>query len=211
MSQTTEWSEQDVKVLRELQKSCLVHLYLQSKSAYMFHVLNNLIVIPNILIGAVLSVSLFSMQNERWKIMSGVLAIICTFLSSIGKHISAGEKSQLHCHIARQYERLYRDIKLNMNLITDGSQQHFFVTSVKTEIDKVFSTQPDPPLSVIRYFEKTHKKNVESILHPEMEEFAKEIFTQSMRITNRISKYVKKDSINEASSIELPSVRAHRN
>lgn len=196
MRDLAQWSEQDINILRELRKSCLIHLHLQSQSAYYFHMLHNFITIPNILMGAVLSVSLFSVENERWRLASGILAVSVTFLSSLNKQLAPGEKSQLHCFVARQYERIYRDIRMNVNMLTDESQQRMFITTLKSEVDKIFGMQPDPPMSIMRHFEKRNKKSVEDIMYPEMEQIEKNIIDDSQKITNRVtnrmSKYIRR-------------------
>lgn len=185
------WSEQDLIIISELRKSCLIHMYLQSSSAHFFLVINNLISIPNIILNAIMSVTIFSTSNNnQWHTIGGIFAICCTILASLNKQIIPGEKSQLHCYVARQYERIYRDIKMNLNILDTETLQRAFVSSIKDDLDHVFSIQPNPPLIVLHYFMRKYGSTAEKIMYPELENFEHQCLEKHKRITERITERV---------------------
>lgn len=184
------WSENQKEILLDLKRTCLIHMFLQTGSAYVNNVLQNAITIPNIILGAILSITIFSSTEPKWKTASGVMAVISTILSSIGKQMGAGERAQLHCSVVRQYQALIRDINTNL-LMPDMSDDEkvLFIRTTKAEIDKLFSIQPDASIFVIRNFEKKYHKHIEMVLYPEFSNMEEVAVRNANRISKRYSRY----------------------
>jgi hypothetical protein len=145
-------------------------MYLQAGSAYLYHAADHALTVPNIAIGAVLSVSILRTCAPPWRIGSGALAIVSTVLSSLAKHVNAGERAQLHCHAVRQYQALVHDIDVRL-LETSLTEEEktWALRLCKLEMDKVLSTQPEPMFIVVKHFERKYQDSLEHALYPEFE------------------------------------------
>lgn len=194
------WVEAERQLLQELKRTCLIHMYLQSGSAYLYYIMHHCITIPNIAIGATLSVSLFSVTKTWWNIVSGVLAIISTILSSVDRQIGAGERAQLHCSMVRQYQSAIHNI--NQALLDPSEDKYNIMSHVKSEVDRLLSTQPDPSIFVIRHFEKKYHRHVEVALYPEYKDLEETIMDNVNVVTKRVSKYRPSGNTNLRRSIE---------
>lgn len=183
------WSDNEKEILMEMKKTCLIHMFLQSGSAYVNNCIHNSITIPNIVLGAILSITIFSSQNTQWKTASGVMAVISTILSSIAKQLGAGERTQMHCSVVRQYQTLIRDINTSLLMPPDThDEKMLFIKTTKSEIDKIFSIQPDASRLVIRNFEKKYHKHIEMVLYPEFSNIEQTIVKEADNITKRMSR-----------------------
>lgn len=183
------WSDNEKEILMDLKKTCLIHMLLQSGSAHVNNLIQNAITVPNIVIGAVLSVSIFSATNEKWKFASGIMAVVSTILTSLGKHMGAGERAQMHCSVVRQYQALIRDINTNLLMPNMTEEEKvLFIRTTKAEIDKLFSIQPDASRWIIRDFERKYHKHVELVLYPEFSNIEQTIVRNADRVSKRISK-----------------------
>lgn len=165
-------NEEDVRQLNEiavqLRKQCLIHLYLQSTSATLCHTIHNLISIPNIIIGGVLSITIFSTSNPVWKITTGMLAISSTVLSSLAKNLSPGERAHLHCNVVREYMSLLQDLN-TVHTTTDVEEKKKVVVGVRAQLHKLFDIQPEPSKYAVIQFEKKYKKNIQDALYEDFE------------------------------------------
>ena len=167
-----------------LKKQCLIHLFLQSKSAGIYHRIHNMLSIPNILIGGVLSITIFSTSNVYWKVSTGVLAIISTILSSLSKHLSAGERAQLHCNVVRDYMSLLQDLNITLNAVDDVNEKKRIIADARMQLHRLFDCQPEPSTYAVSQFERKYKQNLEEILYEDFESIA---LKNATYIQNRVS------------------------
>jgi hypothetical protein len=153
-----------------LKKQCIINLYLQSKSAKVYSFLQNALTIPNIVIGGIMSVTIFSVTNEGWKITAGVLAIISTILTSMTKQFGAGERSQMHCAMVRQYNSLIQelDMFIHMKHVTEDDKKAC-MERVRQQLNKLFDMQPDPSMFAVMQYEKQYKTHIETAMFDEFE------------------------------------------
>lgn len=155
---------------RTLKKQCIINLYLQSKSAKIYNIINNLITFPNIIIGGIMSITIFSTSNAYWKITSGALAIASTVLSSLSKQLGAGEKAQLHCTMVRHYNSLINDLNIFTHSpnMTSADKKNT-MERIRQHMNKLFDMQPEPSSWAIRDFEKRYKMFVETAMFDDFE------------------------------------------
>lgn len=180
------WNEDERKLLNEVKKQCLFGLYLQSRSAYMNHMIYNFLMLPNIVIGGVLSVSIFTTNGGPWKFVGGALALTSTVLTGLVKHTGAAEKAQLHCLVVREYQRLIQDI--NMYLYTDVANTSEVITNIRKEMDKIISMQPDPSIWMLQRFNNKYRDKFDiMILH----DFEKQMMQEATAVQQRVSQQVK--------------------
>lgn len=179
------WTEEEKQILTELKKTCLIHMFLQSGSAYVNNVVHNAITLPNIGIGAVLSVSIFSTEDPKWKLASGILALTTTVLSALSRQLGASERAHLHASVAKQYQGLIRDVNMKLLMPCQQEDRSQFIITVKNEIDKLFSIQPEPSIHVMRQFERKYHKHIEMALYPEFANMEQAYMKHAERITDK--------------------------
>lgn len=168
MDQDDEKSIRDVVLM--LKKQCLVHMFLQSKSASIHNIIHNLLTIPNILIGGVLSVTIFSTSNTYWKVTTGALAITSTLLSSLSKHLSSGERSHVHCGVVKEYMSLLQELNISIPTARDINEKRKIVGRVRDQLNKLYDSQPEPSRFAVATFEQRYKKNIEEALYDDFED-----------------------------------------
>lgn len=181
------WSENERQVLKELKKTCLIHMYLQSGSAFLNYILHNAITLPNIALGAVTSVSIFSTLQPQWRMASGAMAICSTVLTGLSRQLAPGERAQLHASVTKQYQSVVRNINTKLLLEPVEEERQHFIDHTKSEIDRLLSLQPEPSLWIIRRFENKYQDRVEKALYPEFAHLEKEMVRNAENISNRVS------------------------
>ncbi len=177
-----QWTNEEQQALVEIKKQCLYGLYVHSRSACINHLINNALVVPNIIIGSVLSVSLFTTSTGPWKTAGGALALTSTILTGVTKHIGAAEKSQLHCLVVREYQRLIQDINIYLHTPVDNPMA--IIQALRNDIEKIIGLQPDPSVWVLYRFDKVHRKRFESMM---VHDFEKIMLHEASNVHRRIS------------------------
>lgn len=181
------WSENEREILKEMKRTCLIHMFLQSGSAHVNYIIHNALSLPNIALGAVTSISIFSTSQPGWRIASGVMAVCGTILAGLSRQLAPGEKAQLHASVTKQYQSIIQDINANLLLESDEDERRRYIDHIKSEIDRLLSLQPDASMLVIREFEKKYHKHVEKALYPEFAHMEMEMIRNANRITTRVS------------------------
>lgn len=148
-----------------LKKQCVINLYLQSKSAKVYSMIQNILTLPNIVIGGILSVAIFSTSHDYWRLTTGALAIGSTILTSMSKHFGAGERAQMHCSMVRHYTSLIQEIDmiLHMKHLSD-TEKRATMDSVRQHLNKLFDMQPEPSVFAVKQYEKQYKTNIEKAM-----------------------------------------------
>lgn len=187
------WVENELRILGELKRTCLVHMILQSKSAYLNHTIHNIITIPNIFLGAVTGISIFSTSNEAWRVTAGAMAICSTVLTGLSRQLGPGERAQLHASVTKQYHSIVRDINMKqlMDIVVYEEKQRF-IEHTKNEIDRLLSLQPEPSMWVVRCFEKKYKALIDGSFYPDFDEAEEELMQKAETVSNRVSTHTNK-------------------
>lgn len=165
----TESKEED-EYAQLLKRQCIVNLFLQSKSARINNTIQSCLTLPNIVIGAIMSISIFSTSSEYWRITSGALAIASTVLTSLSKQLGAGEKAQLHCAMVRQYTSLIQELTMFIHINNpDPEHRRAFMERIRQQINKLVDMQPEPNYFAVRLYEGRYKKRIEEALFDDLE------------------------------------------
>lgn len=181
-------------VVLTLKKQCLVHMFLQSKSASIHNIIHNSLTIPNIVIGGILSITIFSTSNSYWKATTGALAIASTLLSSVSKHMSSGERAHVHCGVVKEYMSLLQDLNIAIPTCRDIEEKRRIIVHVREQLNKLFDSQPEPSRFAVSIFEQRYKKNIEAALYDDFEDMTVRSATY---VRNRISLVKPKVSISD--------------
>lgn len=177
------WNPDEIEMLDQLKRICTYNMYVQSSSAQIYDRMNSFLTIPNIVLGGVMSVTIFSSKGMINMLFNGILAVFSTILSSLIKHIGAGERAQQHCFVVKEYHSIVRNI--DVNVLYDGGEfvnRESFIRDVQGEIDRLYMVQPEPIWLALRWFEQKYKKGLdEALVFPEVERYA-------ARVVGRASK-----------------------
>lgn len=156
-------------ILDQLRRDAIIHMYLQSGSAHYNNVLNNCLVLPNIVIGGVVSVSIFSTSSTTWKVTSGVLAIASTVLSSLARQTKAAEQAQLHCSVVKRYSEIIRRIDILYQ--KPGAVTDAVINEVRRDLDQLMTVQPGPSIYAKWAFSRNFG-NVDRVMYPMLQSMA---------------------------------------
>lgn len=164
------WTPNHERILKNWRKDVVIQLYLQSGSSYYYVTVYNWITIPHIIVGSILSVSIFITGNVYpWTIVTGLLAILQTFMSGLIRHIGASEKAYQYQLSAREYQTLLRSIDMTLSMTaTMRPSVDKFIESINRELNRIATKQTDPVLFVIHRFNKRIKK-LDDMLIKELE------------------------------------------
>jgi hypothetical protein len=185
------WTNEEIDMLEQLKRVCVINMFVQSSSAQVCSLMHNILTVPNIFIGGLLSVSLFGYDQcshgHGWiKIGSGIMAITSTILSSLVRQMSCTEQAQQHCFVVKEYHSIIR--KINTNMALDNINKDVFIREMQSELDRLYLVQPEPSWFAVRQFENRFQ-DLDSMLYPEIERYA-------AGVTGRVSKLNSPTSIN---------------
>lgn len=201
--------EDEEKALRDvilmLKKQCLVHMFLQSKSASIHNIIHNSLTIPNIMIGGILSITIFSTSNTYWKVTTGALAITSTLLSSLSKHLSSGERSHVHCNAVKDYMSLLQELNVSIPTASSIEEKRKILERVRDSLNKLYDSQPEPSRFAVATFESRYKKNIEEALYDDFEDMT---IRSATYVQNRIS-FVKQKRTSEVTKNSESGGYAH--
>lgn len=151
------WNEQHEEILKEWKAKCFVHLWLQDASAYYYSDMHNLLSYPVIILSSISSAALFSSNNSIIKYMVGVFALTSGVLTAITRQMKPGELHQQHAMTSRRYHNLIRNIDTCLSLTVNlRPSPNMFIEKLGIEIDTLATSQLDPPLIVLKRFEKKY-------------------------------------------------------
>jgi hypothetical protein len=152
-----EWTEAHEDILKEWKAKCFVNLWLQDKSAYYYVRLYNFLSYPVIMLSSVSSAALFSSDNHVLKYIAGVMTLCSGVLTAVTRQLKPGEMYQQHALTTRRYTNLLRNIDICLSLtVTMRPSPAHFLDKIGLEIENLASNQLDPPLNVIKRFERKY-------------------------------------------------------
>lgn len=176
------WKKEELEVIEQMKRTCVVNMYMQSSSAHVCSLIHNLLTIPNIIVGGVMSVSLFSSHDEKSRIAAGVLAVLSTVLSSLTKQLSAGERAQQHCSLVKEYHAVIRNIEVTLAVEDDEFELEAFIRSIQEEINRLYILQPEPSWLATKRFERKFRCAEHSIMFPEIVKYATQVVGMQLHV-----------------------------
>lgn len=151
------WREEHEDILRKWKARCFVNLWLCVASGYFYSVLHNWLSYPVIIMSAVSSAALVSYDNKVLKFALGITTLACGIITSIMRQMKPGELYQNHTSFAKRYVNLIRTIDTCLSLtVSLRPSPEVFLERIGNELDVLESTQLDPPLIIIKRFERKY-------------------------------------------------------
>lgn len=151
-----KWDESHDNLLKLWRKQASINLWLQLASNYYYAKLNDYLSYPAIIVSAATSIGVFGSDNSlAGKFAISILALIAGTLTAINKHCRAPEKSQEFALRAKDYYTFIREIDFIMS--TKREERPVMsetLERVKATYDRIVDMQMEPPIHVIRDYEK---------------------------------------------------------
>lgn len=193
------WTDSQRTLLEELRRECMVHMQLQSASTYANIQINNSVMIPNLILSAAASVTVFTTTSHAWRIVSGVLSMCSTILTAIAKQLGAGERAQLHAATVKKYQRIMR--RIAMLLVNDVplDKAEAIINEIHLELENIVTSQPDPSMVAVHDFKRRFGVDVHRMLYPDILRAARRHRSFLTAILPRsVSKYIHRRHRNRA-------------
>jgi hypothetical protein len=157
VSNAISWQDQHEDILRKWKSRCFVNLWLSVASGYFYSVLHNWLSYPVIVMSAVSSAAIFSYDSHVMKFTLGIVTLMCGILTSIMRQMKPGELYQSHTSFAKRYVNLIRAIDTCLSLtVSMRPSPDTFLERIGNELDILESSQLDPPLLIVKRFEKKY-------------------------------------------------------
>lgn len=151
------WLKQHEHILRQWKSRCFVNLWLQIASGYYYNIMYNWFSYPVIIMSSLSSAALLSTNDHIMKFLLGALTLSCGIITAVTRQLKPGEMYQDHSYVAKRYLNLIRNIDTCLSLTHEmRPEPQMFLDRVGNEIDMLEATQHDPPLLVVRNFEKKY-------------------------------------------------------
>lgn len=151
------WDDGHEELLRAWRKESTMNTILQTSSSHHYQWWNTILTYPTILISAGTSVGMFSNESMPLRFALGGLALVGACLTAWNRQMRAAEKSEQYALKAREHAAFVRDVNyvltLNREVRPDVKET---IAKLRVTFDKMFESQVEPPVTVIRRYERTH-------------------------------------------------------
>lgn len=150
------WNENHDNLLQNWRKQASINLWLQLASNYYYTRLNDYLSYPAIIVSAATSIGVFGIDdNLGGKLAISVMALVTGILTAINKHCRAAEKGQEFALRAKDYYTFIREIDFILSTSRDErGDLGETLERVKNTYDRIVDMQLEPPIHVIRDYEK---------------------------------------------------------
>lgn len=181
----TKWTDAHDNLLKVWRKQSTINLWLQLASSYYYARLNDYFSYPSIIISAATSISVFGNDNSLGgKFAIAILALLSGILTAINKHCRAAERGQEFALRAKDYYTFIRDIDFILATHKDErSDMGETLERVKSTYDRIIDMQLEPPIHIIREYEKKFKPLEASFLTDLQSEMRSNKSDTSQRMT----------------------------
>jgi hypothetical protein len=151
------WDAGHEELLRAWRKESTMNTILQTSSSHHYQWWNTLLTYPTIVISAGTSVGMFSNESMPLRFTLGGLALIGACMTAWNRQMRAAERSEQYALKAREHAAFVRDVNyvltLNREVRPDVKET---IAKLRVTFDKMFESQIEPPMSVVRRYERTH-------------------------------------------------------
>lgn len=163
------WSANHDVLLTSWRRQATINLWLQAASSYFYKRMHDWLSYPSIIISGITSVSIFGLDHKDseqfGKYWTSGMVLIVSILIGISKHTRAAENAQDHMLRARDFYSLIREI--DVMLITtykDRPPVAEAMINIRHAFERIIDTSLNPPLQIIRRYEKAFRNNIENEL-----------------------------------------------
>jgi hypothetical protein len=164
------WDDHHDALLKTWKRQASINHWLQLASAYYYAKVNNWMAYPTILVSALTSVGIFASDDRIVKYVLASLSLASACVIAINKQTRVAEKAEDYGSKARELGKFIRDLNFLLTLKRDQRPDvRESITKLRCDFDRINDTQSEPPLNIVRMYEKNHK-SIESTLYEELDE-----------------------------------------
>ena len=162
---SVHWHEGHNSLLQHWRKQASINLWLQIASNYYYVRINDWLSYPSILLSATLSISVFGLGSGKvGQFVSAIIAMLAGILVAVNKHLGSQTKAQAHMLRAKDYYGFVRYLDC---LLSTAFEERDPMTEtmqrIKDNFNRIVDMSLEPPLHVVRSYEKRFKP-IENIL-----------------------------------------------
>jgi hypothetical protein len=178
----SKWSNAHEHILKEWKAKAFAYMWLQTISCY-FHIsVYNWLAYTVIISSSFASATMFSLDTSLTRcnvsVLGGIsliviqyvvgsISLVSAILTGVIRQLKPGEMYQQHASSAKRYHTLIRNIDACLSLTSSlRPNPIIFIQKIEVELDNLANNQADPPLNVIKKFEKIYGP-LEGILYGE--------------------------------------------
>lgn len=176
----SNWTLVHESILKEWKAKAFAYLWLQNNSCYHYIKLYNWLAYIIIIFSSLASATMFSLNSSSDKCESqlgipivviqyvvGVISLVSAILTGVIRQLKPGEMYQQHASMSKRYHTLMRSIDACLSLTSQlRPNPAIFIEKAGAELDNLANNQLDPPLAIIKKFEKIYGP-LERILYGE--------------------------------------------
>lgn len=152
----SKWNDSHDNLLKLWRKQASINLWLQLASNYFYTRLNDYLSYPAIIVSAATSIGVFGSDDSlKGKFAISILALVSGILTAVNKHCRAAEKGQEYALRAKDYYTFIREIDFILSRTREERPPMTeTLERVKSTYDRIVDMQMEPPIHVIRDYEK---------------------------------------------------------
>lgn len=160
-----DWYEEHENLLREWAEKARYYSWMHHKTSIDYSRLNNSLTLPLIIISTISGSANFTLIGNTsssfyyttiFPFVIGSMSILTAVLSSLTKFLKTAELTEKHTLFYRNYNKLVRNICLELSLPPSQRKSPFEICNVfKHEFDRLMSEAPNIPEHIIAEFNKT--------------------------------------------------------
>jgi len=144
-------------ILRRWRSQAFVYMQLQQNSSYFYRWVYNFLSYPVILFTVISSASIFSSRDDGLRYFAAALTITSSVLTTCIRQIRPAELSQEHATCSHRFRIILHSLDSCMKTPPPMRKDlSYFMDRVQTEIDRLITSQVDPPTFVIKRFESSN-------------------------------------------------------
>jgi hypothetical protein len=173
-------------------------MWLQSASGYYYAKIHDVLTYPIIVFSSLSSAALFGSENEALKYTISAVTILTGILTVVTRQMKPGELYQEYSTNAKHYRLIIRKIDTCLDIPKDmRPDPGSFIEKIRSEIDSLSSSQPYPPMYVVRMFEKKFGKLETKMFGEDIAE----LLENDLK-TRKLVRKIKRSSITESKEDE---------
>jgi hypothetical protein len=168
-----QWTKEHEDILKIWKAKAFAYLWLQNNSCYHYLLLQNWLAYTVIVLSSVSSAIMFSymplcyISIDIIQYIIGSLSLLSAILTGITRQLKPGEMYQQHATVSKRYHNWIRSIDACLSLTrTLRPNPVIFIEKAGAELDTLANSQVEPPLFVIRRFERIYGP-LEKVLYGE--------------------------------------------
>lgn len=152
------WDTDQEHILKKWKCQLFVHMYMQGEARAYYRVLYNWLSTPVILINTAASAAIFVTNREDIRnYVLLAMTLSAAVLATLSRSMQVAELYQQHGSVCIRYCSLLHDIENVLNMRVDLRPSALsYIDKVKSDMDSIMSSQAEPPVHIVREFERTY-------------------------------------------------------